>query len=521
MLSARTLAVLFVFSAGLGPSGATSPSPAAAALPVPAVQVCKSPSGHAEGHWDPSGQRTEFKIFNQTVPDPSVSDDWTQYSCIIDCPGNDLSQCTYPEVDKQGNAPVFDIDVYDDFNHDDPLGHHVRRKVFYFVVEKMAGKALLRDRGTSTVVILTGGTATDSSMKYASNLERLDSVDGLEKFRTANIIWAQGQPLPGPFASILFHTPAGRLTRTDETEAGFAHMWDASARVASVVQFISQAFVDAYRPQGYRLGTQGCSGGAMAMMEAQVFYGLDGIIDYQLFAGGPYSDYNLACAVTSGRCERNPAFACGDNRACVAATNPQAPDEGNAHATNICGVYRDLHIGPYPYFQQIVDYALHTWGSNFTADILKPRPGVTGGVCSFAPRCPDKGCWNELTAISPGDRGNALDSPDASWASTHNLDFYWNIAGSVANPFVASDGRVGPMSNGWEAFNQLQMGTNPATGAPAVKKFVLVVGNHCDAERLNQAGSDGTPFWSNFVVQLPRPQEAATSSGTLATGEAW
>ena len=98
------------------------------------------------------------------------------------------------------------------------------------------------------------------------------------------------------------------------------------------------------------------------------------------------------------------------------------------------------------------------------------------------------------------------------------MDFYWNIADRVANPFIASDGRVGPMSNGWEAFNKLRMGPSPVTGEPAVKKFVLVVGDHCDAERLNQAGADGTPFWSNFVIQLPRPQQAETSSGARARG---
>jgi len=129
MLRVRVLAMLLGSLTALSVWGGTFQSFAAAALPIPAVQVCKSPSGHAEGHWDPSGQKTEFKIFNQTVPDPSVSNDWTQYSCIVDCPGNDLSQCTYPEVDKPGNAPVSDIDVYDDFNHDDPLGHRVRWKV--------------------------------------------------------------------------------------------------------------------------------------------------------------------------------------------------------------------------------------------------------------------------------------------------------------------------------------------------------------------------------------------------------
>ena len=179
-----------------------------------------------------------------------------------------------------------------------------------------------------------------------------------------------------------------------------------------------------------------------------------------------------------------------------------------SRATNICGVYLDREVGTYKYFQQIVDYILHTWDSNFTADILSPGAGQSGGVCSFAPKCSTKDCWTGLTTNSPGDRGNSLDSPDASWTSTHNMDFYWNVSDSVANPFILSDGRLGPMDNGWEAYNKVVMQANRYTGEPAVKKYVIVIGNHCDAEGSNQAGADGTPFWSNFVIQLPRPPES-------------
>ncbi len=132
--------------------------------------------------------------------------------------------------------------------------------------------------------------------------------------RIISIKWQDGVD-----ASVQGLFKLGWVSRTDERPSTFEAL---TRRPASVIQWAHEHLV----PPGAKLGTVGCSGGAVATFSAVLWHGLDEALDYQLFSSGPgvVWDLNETCGArrpVRGVCEHNPAVSCRADTDCGAPAN--------------------------------------------------------------------------------------------------------------------------------------------------------------------------------------------------------
>jgi hypothetical protein len=95
-----------------------------------------------------------------------------------------------------------------------------------------------------------------------------------------------------------------------------SNLYGIAARPAAVFKWIALNLATA------RFSSVGCSGGSIATYYPRHWYGLDGVLKYQLLGGGPVmSKLQAGCGSASiglGRCTEKPGIECTDSAACGA-----------------------------------------------------------------------------------------------------------------------------------------------------------------------------------------------------------
>jgi len=242
---------------------------------------------------DPKVPSSAFEIFNS--PAKENGDYWVTYTCKQAC--DDWQSCQAPaytedngEAIMSGRAP------------DQP------KKALAFVVDGMGGQLVFSEDGDKTVFIHSGAGGTRYYAQVADALERQTSA------RTAMVRWEKGfvgnvvrAPFPGP-------VQWGWYSRTKEEGTTIRAL---SGRVASLMAWVHENL-----SAGNDFGTMGCSMGTNATFMPVLWHGLDDIVDYQLFVGGPNMwDLNAHCArrtYQNGFCDLDGVTACTADSDCAA-----------------------------------------------------------------------------------------------------------------------------------------------------------------------------------------------------------
>ena len=260
--------------------------PADAATLAAAITVCTVP--------DPQLPSSAFEIFES--PTDETGDYWVRYTCKQVC--DDWRTCQVPaysddngEAIMHGRAP------------DRP------KQALAFVIDGMGGHLVFSEDGEKTVFIHAGAGGTRYYTPVADSLERQSNA------RTAMVRWEKGYvgnvvrpPFPAP-------VQWGWYSRTGEQGTTFQAQ---SRRVASLMAWVHENL-----SAGNPLGTMGCSMGTNATFMPVLWHGLDPIVDYQLFVGGPNMwDLNAQCGrrqYADGHCDLDGVTACTTDADCAAA----------------------------------------------------------------------------------------------------------------------------------------------------------------------------------------------------------
>ena len=222
----------------------------------------------------------------------------------------------------------------------------------------MGGQLVFSDDGNKTVVIHAGAGGTRFYVDAARVLEERSTA------RTVMVRWEKGfvtttvqPPFPGP-------VHWGWYSRTAEEGTTIRAL---NSRVASII-----AWTHEHLSADAAFGTWGCSMGTNATFGPVLWHGLDPIIDYQLFVGGPNMwDLNAQCGrrqYTEGYCDMDGVTACENNADCAALGNdarcrmprPYAEIDkvfdifaNHVHATTACRIaVADATTQPHPAFDQ-------------------------------------------------------------------------------------------------------------------------------------------------------------------------
>ena len=260
------------------------------------VQICEVP--------DPADPESAFEVERG---DPVVLDNawmpdyWVRYSCKQTCA--DYRACT---------VPTYDFDRQITVNH--ARNPSRPKPMVAFVADDMGGYLSYSDDGyedAPLIYLQDGGGGTQWSVLTASRLEKLASV------RTIMVRWADGFrfSLDPEFGE---SEGWGFLTRTDSAASNIQEI---TRRVADIMTWIHDEMVG--EPA---FGSMACSMGTNAILGPVLFHGLDEIIDYQSFTGGPFFwDIQRACNLPSsyrhGYCALNGTTSCESNADCGGEAN--------------------------------------------------------------------------------------------------------------------------------------------------------------------------------------------------------
>ena len=269
-----------------------------------------------------------------------------------------------------------------------------------FVADQMGGYLSWSDDGyedAPLIYLQDGGGGTQWSVLTALDLERSAEA------RTAMVRWADGfrfslDPESGESEGW------GFLTRT-QPEA--SNIRQTTRRVAAIMAWIHENMAG---PPAF--GTMACSMGTNAIIGPVLFHGLDDIIDYQSFTGGPFFwDLHRACNLPTtyqqGFCAADGTTVCADDQACAGEGNfcqlPGVIANGefefasrlyesavnHMHAANACDIgepgterYADFDNSSYGLMQDL------DWNFDHRVDLLVDVGGATAtymGQTSFQP----------------------------------------------------------------------------------------------------------------------------------------
>jgi hypothetical protein len=217
----------------------------------------------------------------------TVGTDWVRFACKQTCA--DVASCEFDATGANGAI-------------NSKRGYQ-RMKALLFVVDDMGGHLLYTPDGDDVVLTHGGAGATDFVHPFDGNLQAHSSL------KTVAVSWEHG-------ISTFFSTGSGWHTRKDATPSSLRRH---AVRPAAVINFVKQQFA-----AGKKLGTVGSSLGSVATLGARLWYGLDPILDYQMYIGGPANwDVNAGCGrmhyatghcdVDASPCAGNPASSYGDD----------------------------------------------------------------------------------------------------------------------------------------------------------------------------------------------------------------
>jgi hypothetical protein len=302
---------------------------------LPELEFCKVAN--------PEVPSSAFEMFQSPSEGPSGY--WVRYECKQRC--DDWRQCLVPAFsDDNGKL------IPDGRNPTSP------KQALAFVVDGMAGHLALSNDGDKTVFIHTGVGGTRYYMKPADTLEKMSSA------KTVMIRWEKGYTSPIVQAPFTKPITWGWYSRTS---AEPTNIKDLNERVASIIAWSHDNLSDSAM-----FGTLGCSMGTNATFGPVLWHGLDPIIDYQVFVGGPNMwDLNAQCGRRSyekGYCDLDGTTHCTTDNECQSSGEAghcvkperyttidllfnQLPN--HIHATNVCDIRAsNSTTEPYPPFDE-------------------------------------------------------------------------------------------------------------------------------------------------------------------------
>lgn len=287
---------------------------------LPGVKVCKVPN--------PEVPSSAFEIFQSESE--GARGYWVHYDCKHSC--EDWGQCLVPAYsdDKGSLIP-------------DGRNSTSSKQALAFVVDGMGGHLALSNDGTKTVFIHTGAGGTRYYIKPADTLEKMSLA------KTVMIRWEKGYTSPIVQAPFTDPITWGWYSRTSAEPTNIKKL---NERVASVMAWSHDNLSDTAM-----FGTLGCSMGTNATFGPVLWHGLDPIVDYQAFVGGPNMwDLNAQCGrrtYEQGFCDTDGTTQCASDKDCQSlgdAGRCVVPDRyttidllfnqlpNHIHATNACDI---------------------------------------------------------------------------------------------------------------------------------------------------------------------------------------
>ena len=297
------------------------------------VRICATP--------DPALPSSAFSLAKSA---PGEDGDYhVNYACRQACP--DWRKCLVPAYKDDGMQLLTQ-----GRNPGEP------KLALAYVVDDMAGHLALTPDGGKTVLLHSGAGGTD--YRYAEpalDLERRLSV------RTVMVRWEKG------FTAAEFEPPFrapinwGWYSRTGDKAT---NVFELNKRVAAIIAWVHENLAG-----NEAFATAGCSMGSNATFLARLWHGLDPIIDYQLFVGGPNNwDFNAHCSrreYTQGHCDADGTSSCSTDSECAAlASGSKCRMPGSyahfgvnyeifanhVHKTDACDYSLGEGLEPYPPF---------------------------------------------------------------------------------------------------------------------------------------------------------------------------
>ena len=302
---------------------------------LPEVILCKTP--------EPQTPSSAFDIFKSEPEE--VGGYWVRYQCKQKC--EDWRECLVPAYSDDGGKLL-----------NNGRNQDIPKQALAFVIDGMGGHLALSSDGDKTLFIHTGAGGTRYYMRPAETLEKRSSA------RTVMIRWEKG------YSDGFFQPPFvkpidwGWYSRTSEEATNIKEL---NKRVASIINWVHDNLSDSQM-----FATFGCSMGTNATYMPVLWHGLDPIIDYQMFVGGPNMwDLNAQChrrTYTKGYCDMDGVTQCksdddcrdaGEGSQCVFPAEYTTIDKSFAllpnhiHKTNACDIRNaDDSTPPHPAFDQ-------------------------------------------------------------------------------------------------------------------------------------------------------------------------
>ena len=287
---------------------------------LPSIQFCKVNN--------PLQPSSAFEIFHSESQGESGY--WVEYSCKEEC--DEWKQCLVPAYANDDGVLL-----------DDGRQAGQVKQALSFVVDGMGGHIALNSGGKKTVFIHTGAGGTRYYIKPALSLEQDSNV------RTVMMRWERGyvaSEVQSPFTQPISW---GWFSRTSAEATDISQL---NRKVASVINWVHENV-----SEDNMFGTFGCSMGTNATFGPVLWHGLDPIIDYQMFVGGPNMwDLNTQCKrreYSSGYCDLDGVTQCrsdnecsslGENASCSIAGHYTTIDKlfqqmpNHVHLTDACDI---------------------------------------------------------------------------------------------------------------------------------------------------------------------------------------
>ena len=309
-----------------------------------------------------------------------MEDYWVRFQCKEVC--DDWQSCSVPAYADDGG---------------DLLGHgrdpETPKRALAFVVDGMGGHIAYTTDGDADdklMYVHQGGGAATFYHDVADKLEKAADV------QTVMVRWDRhgfNVPLVFPESGESIDVPWGWFTRNSDEAATVPQQ---NKRVASTIAWAHENLAGSDK-----FGTMACSMGTNATLGPVLWYGLDDIIDYQLFAGGPFFwDLNSACArrvYDQGYCDIDGTTACSSDADCAAVSE-----------TAVCRVADTIAEAEYRLYESVVN---HTHATS-ACRIAEAKSSGAEPYAAF-------------------DTSSYVFMDDADWAIDHPVDVVVDIGGVI------------------------------------------------------------------------------------------
>lgn len=303
--------------------------------PLPEVDLCVVP--------DPTVPSSAYNISHSETEEHSGY--WVNYQCKQSC--ENWRECLVPAYSDDNGTLLTN-----------GRNEGLPKQALAFVVDGMGGHLALSSDGAKTVFIHTGAGGTRYYSDPAFSLEKMSNAHTVmmrwEKGYTSSVVQA-------PFTSPVTW---GWYSRTS---AEATNIKELNKRVASMIKWTHENLTDSNM-----FGTLGCSMGTNATFGPVLWHGLDPIIDYQLFVGGPNMwDLNAQCGrrvYEKGYCDYDGVTSCVNDNDCYALGEESIctrPDEyttidklfeefpNHIHVADACDIKENIKSPtPYPPFDE-------------------------------------------------------------------------------------------------------------------------------------------------------------------------